>query len=252
MSFALYERRGAVGLVTLNRPDRMNAISHELTDDFVAAMNAAMEDPEVQAVVLTGSGRAFCAGEDMKASVHIDNDDDLREHIESTQQVTRTMLGAEKPIIGAIHGYAVGGGFEWLLNCDIVVAADDLVAFFPEMRLGYFVTGGVTHLLPLALGYQRTMELVLLGERQSAERLERLGLVNFVVPKAEMLDKALEVASRVAENSPFAMRKFKTALNQTLGAALWTAVDHEEEVTIATFKDPWSIERSKKFAEGRG
>ncbi len=83
-----------------------------------------------------------------------------------------------KLVIGAVHGYAVGGGLEWLLNCDLVVAADDLVAFFPEMQLGHFVTGGVTHLLPQAVGHQRAMELFVLGERQDAQALHRLGLVN--------------------------------------------------------------------------
>jgi enoyl-CoA hydratase/carnithine racemase len=97
-------------------------------------------------------------------------------------------------VIGAVHGYAVGGGFEWVLNCDMVVAADSLVCFFPEMALGHFVTGGVTHLLPQALGHQRTMELIVLGERQSAQRLHALGLVNRVVGAEVMLQEAVHLA----------------------------------------------------------
>jgi len=96
-----------------------------------------------------------------------------------------------KLVVGAAHGYAVGGGFEWALNCDLVVAADDLVAFSPEMALGHFVTGGVTHLLPLALGYQRTMELIVLGERQDARALLRLGLVNRVVSAEAMITRRI-------------------------------------------------------------
>ena len=108
------------------------------------------------------------------------------------------MMLADKVIVGAIHGYAVGGGFEWLCNCDMVVAADDLVAFFPEMEWAQFVTGAVTHLLPQAIGHQRAMRLMVPGERQTARDLEALGLVGWVVAREAMLPKALDVAGQVA------------------------------------------------------
>lgn len=247
MAFALYERRGRIGIVTLNRPDRLNAISHALTTDFEAALASAFDDDEARVVILTGAGRAFCSGEDLKESVKTDSADDIRGHIASTQRITRLMLGSDKPVIGAMHGYAVGGGFEWLLNCDIIVASETLVAFFPEMSLGHFLTGGVTHLLPQAIGYQRAMELFLLCERLPAERLERLGLVNMVVPQDQMMPKAFEVAERIASNSPFAMGKLKTALNRQLGAALWKAVDLEQDLTVACFNDPFTVAAAKSF-----
>jgi len=251
MTYALYERRGRIGVVTLNRPDRLNAISHALTADFEVALAKAFADEEALAIVLTGAGRAFCSGEDLKESIKTDSPEAIRGHIASTQRITRLMFGSSKPVIGAMHGYAVGGGFEWLLNCDLIVASETLVAFFPEMSLGHFLTGGVTHLLPQAVGYQRSMELFLLGERQSAERLERLGLVNMVVPQEQMLAKALEVAERVAANSPFAMGKLKTALNQQLGVGLWKAVDLEEDLTVAAFSDPFTIAKSKSFNDAQ-
>ena len=159
------------------------------------------------------------------------------------------MLGSDKPIVGAVHGYAVGGGFEWLLNCDLVVAADDLVAFFPEMDWGQFVTGGVTHLLPLAVGYQRAMELLILGERQSAERLANLGLVNVVVPRAELEAKAMEIAGRVAEKSRLSVGRLKKLINRDLGAQLWRAVDLEQAVTIEAFQRPEVAARVARFTE---
>ena len=126
-------------------------------------------DAAVGAIVLAGAGRAFCAGDDLKEFGQQSADPAATEaHIRGIQQITRDIMFAEKVVVGAVQGYAVGGGFEWMLNCDLVVAADDLVAFFPEMEWAQFTTGGVTHLLPLAVGHQRAMELLVLGERQPA------------------------------------------------------------------------------------
>jgi enoyl-CoA hydratase/carnithine racemase len=250
MSFALYERRGSIGLVTLNRPERLNAISGDLLAAFAAALDEGLADERTAVVVLTGAGRAFCSGDDLKElDRQSASDAAIRAHIAAIQNITRVMLGSDKPIVGAVHGYAVGGGFEWLLNCDLVVAADDLVAFFPEMDWGQFVTGGVTHLLPLALGYQRAMELLILGERQSAERLATLGLVNVVVPRGVLEAKAMEIAARVAEKSRFSVGKLKRIINRDLGAQLWRAVELEETVTIEAFHRPEVAERVSRFSK---
>lgn len=250
MPFALHERRGGVGIVTLNRPERLNAISGALLANLAAALRDALAEPETGAVVLTGAGRAFCSGDDLKEfDLQTESETAVVRHVEAIQAVTRLLLGSDKPVVGAVHGFAVGGGFEWLLNCDLVVAADDLVAFFPEMDWGHFVTGGVTHLLPQAVGYQRAMELLLLGERQSAARLERLGVVNAVVPRAHMLDKAMDYASRIAGKSRFAAGKLKAALNRDLGAALWRAVELEQKITIEAFTHPETMARVRRFAE---
>jgi enoyl-CoA hydratase/carnithine racemase len=250
MTFALYERRGSIGVVTLNRPERLNAISGDLLAAFAAALHASLADAQTAAVVLTGAGRAFCSGDDLKEfDRQTASDTAIRVHIAAIQDITRTMLGSDKPIVGAVHGYAVGGGFEWLLNCDLVVAADDLVAFFPEMDWGQFVTGGVTHLLPLAVGYQRAMELLLLGERQSAERLAQLGLVNLVVPRGKLDATAMEVAAKVAEKSRFSVGRLKRLINQDLGAQLWRAVELEQAATIEAFQRPEVAERVARFQQ---
>ena len=148
-----------------------------------------------------------------------------------------------------MHGFAVGGGFEWLLNCDLTVAADDLVAFFPEMALGQFVTGAVTHLLPLAVGYQRAIELIVLGERQSAARLCQLGLVNWVVTRERMMARALEVAEQAAKKSRFSVGRLKRLINSELSVALHTALNLEEGTTIESFQRAEAKERVKNFTE---
>jgi enoyl-CoA hydratase/carnithine racemase len=248
MSYALYERQDQAGIVTLNRPERLNAISGALLADFAQALESGIADDSA-VLVLTGAGKAFCSGDDLKEfDAQSESPAAIRSHIEAIQRITELMLGCDKPIVGAIHGYAVGGGFEWMLNCDIVVAADDLVAFFPEFDWAQFVTGGVTHLLPQAIGYQRAMELFLLGERQSAERLERLGLVNFVVPVDALQARAFAVAEQIAGKSRYSIAKLKTLLNKQLGQQLWSAVKLEQDITIEAFARREVGERVARFA----
>jgi enoyl-CoA hydratase/carnithine racemase len=248
MTFATYERFDDIGTVTLNRPERLNAISGDLLSAFTGALEAGIADPDAAVLILTGAGRAFCSGDDLKEfDLQSRSHGSIRAHIVAIQNITRLMLGCDKPIVGAVHGFAVGGGFEWMLNCDLVVAADDLVAFFPEMDWGQFVTGGITHLLPLSIGYQRTMELVLLGERQSATRLERLGLVNEVVEKVALQARAREIAKKIASKSRYAVGRLKKLINQDLGAGLWHAVTLEEAATIEAFSRDETAQRSQRF-----
>lgn len=254
MSFATYTRAPGdpVGIVTLNRPERLNAISGSLLADLQAAISEGMTDDEAAALVMRGEGRAFCAGDDLKEfDLQTQNASSIQAHIRSIQQITRLMMGGDKPIVGAVHGFAVGGGFEWLLNCDIVVASDDLIAFFPEMDWGQFVTGGVTHLLPLAVGHQRSMELLLLGERQTAQGLKGLGLVNRVVAREAVLPEAVDLARRIAGKARFSVSRLKRLVNLDLAVGLWRALDLEENVAIQSFGQPEAAERVKRFAQRR-
>jgi enoyl-CoA hydratase/carnithine racemase len=126
---------GPVSIVTLQRPERLNAINADLLRDLNAQLQAAQADAGTR-------GRAFCAGDDLKAfDEQAATPASMAQMCEDIQRITRTLMGGPKLVVGAVHGYAVGAGFEWLLNCDLVVAADDLVAFLPEMRLGHFVSG---------------------------------------------------------------------------------------------------------------
>ncbi|MGD8430023.1 MAG: enoyl-CoA hydratase/isomerase family protein [Ectothiorhodospiraceae bacterium] len=252
MTTVTYERSGRVATVSLNRPERLNAISTGLVEDLHQALVEAHADESTDVIVLRGEGRAFCAGDDLK-----EFDDQARNpatvdrHVLGIQQITRDLMFGPKFVVGAIRGYAVGGGFEWMLNCDLTVAGDDLVAFFPEMDWGQFVTGGVTHLLPLAVGYQRAMELLVLGERHSAEDLLRLGLVNRVVPAAAVDDRAREIAERVAGKSSKSVADLKRLVTRGTSSALVAALEQEQERTLAAFRRPEARERVKRFEERR-
>jgi len=249
MSFVTLATDGAVSVVTLNRPDRLNAIGTALMSDLHEALSAAQADPATGAIVFAGAGRAFCAGDDLKEfEAQAASEDSMREMGERIQQITIDLMLGPKLVVGAAHGYAVGGGFEWLLNCDMVVAADDLVAFFPEMSLGHFVTGGVTHLLPRAVGMQRAMELIVLGERQDAVALHALGLVNRVVPRDAMLPTAMALANQIASRSRIATAHLKRVVHTPM---LRAALDSEREAALACFANPDTAQRIAQLAQGR-
>src|SRR5581483_5477967 len=191
----------------------------------------------------------FCAGDDLtEFDLRTRDEGALEGHVARLQQVSQNLLLSPKLVIAAAHGYAVGGGFTWMLNCDLVVASEDLVAFFPEMEWGRFPTGGITHLLPLALGYQRAMQLLVLGERQSAARLAELGLVNWVVPRDELLPRAITVAEQVIGKSRFAVGRLKRVINAELTGALAHAQRLEQEATIQAFNRDEAAERVARFA----
>ncbi len=251
MSYATHHTDGTISVVTLNRPERLNAIGAALMADLHDALTHAQTEPTTRAIVFTGAGRAFCAGDDLKEfAEQAKSPQAIAQTCESIQQITRDIMFGPKLVIGAVHGYAVGGGFEWLLKCDLVIAADDLIAFFPEMALGHFVTGGVTHLLPQLVGHQRAMELMVLGERQDANALQRLGIVNRVVPAAELLSRAMDMARQVAQRSLLATSQLKRALTSEVNGQLVAALEVERRAAVACFASADTAQRVEARALG--
>ena len=252
MKYVTLTRDGPISIVTLNRPERLNAIGLELLKDLHEALVAAQIDTQTGVIVLTGAGRAFCAGDDLKEfAEQTASSAAVIETCERIQQITRDIMFGPKLVIGAVHGFAVGGGFEWMLNCDMVVAAQDLVAFFPEMALGHFVTGGVTHLLPQTLGHQRAMELIVLGERLDGAALHQLGLVNRVVSADAVLATAMTLAHQVASRSRLATSQLKRVMTTQPGAQLVGALEHERHAAIACFSDPETAKRIADFTRAK-
>jgi enoyl-CoA hydratase/carnithine racemase len=251
MSYATLAADGLVSIVTLDRPERLNAIGTQLLADLHWALSKAQADPATRAIVLTGAGRAFCAGDDLKEfGEQSRSADAIAATCEAIQQITRDIMMGPKLVIGAAKGYAAGGGFEWVLNCDMVVAGESLVCFFPEMELGHFVTGGVTWLLPRMLGHQRAIELMVLGERQDADALLRLGIVNRVVADSELMPAALALARAVAQKSTFATSRLKKALTSDLGQ-LERALEIERAAAAQCFANSETAERVTAFVKTR-
>jgi enoyl-CoA hydratase/carnithine racemase len=239
---------GGVTVITLNRPHRLNAIVPELLEDVIAALQAADRDPGVRAVVLTGAGRAFCSGDDLKDFGSQAGDEvSTRAYIERIQDVTRAMTLGDTPVVGAIRGWAVGGGLEWVINCDFAVAAAETRFFFPEISWGVFVTGGVTELLPRLVGLQRARELIMLGERFDAAQALAWGLVWKVVSDADLMPQALALARRIAALPPGPVRDLRRILARRTGGGLDAAMAMETAATVRGFLDPETAKRIATF-----
>jgi enoyl-CoA hydratase/carnithine racemase len=201
------ERRGAVTILRLNRPEARNALNPELLTAIGLAMVAAEDDPETRAVVLTGTGeKAFCAGMDLRAFAEGGGAGGSPEGMQGFARFTGGDIAV--PIVGAANATAVAGGFELLLGCDVVVASEAASFGLPEVKRGLFAAGGGVFLstrIPLAVA----LELTLTGDLIGAPRALSLGLINEVVPPAEVLDAAVALAERIARNGPLALRATK-------------------------------------------
>lgn len=242
------EAGDGVRLVTLNRPHRLNAIVEELLDDLIAALRAADAAPGVRCIVLTGAGRAFCSGDDLKEfGAQAGDATSTRAYIERIQDVTRAMVLGDTPVVGAIRGWGVGGGLEWVINCDFAVVAEGTRFFFPEVSWGVFVTGGVTELLPRLVGLQRARELILLGERFDAAQAASWGLVHKVVPDAALMPEALALARRIAALPPGPVRDLRRILARRDGGGLHAAMAAETDATVRGFLDPETAKRIAAF-----
>lgn len=243
------DQEGGVRLITLNRPHRLNAINPELLDALVAALLAADSDPGVRCIVLAGAGRAFCAGDDLKEFASQSTDAaTTRAYVEQIQGVTRAILFGETHVVGAVHGWAAGGGLEWTINCDFAIAAEGTRFFFPEIAWGLFVTGGVTDLLPRLVGLRRARELILLGEKFDAAQALDWGLLHKVAPEAEVLGEALALARRIAGLPAAQARDLKRALGRR--AEVEAAMAAETEATVRAFLDPQTGRRIAAFGGG--
>jgi enoyl-CoA hydratase/carnithine racemase len=236
-----------VRTITLNRPDRLNAMNHALVRDVAEAFTDANNDGATKAMIFTGAGRAFCAGDDRREHVHPETEAEAREFVEAIQDATRAIVFGEKPVVGAINGWAVGGGFEWAINCDFSIWAESARAFFPEVSLNLFATGGVTALLPALVGLNTAREMLFLGEKYDAPTLKQLGVAWKVVPDAAVMTEAQAVARKLAALPPLSVRAMRRTLYRTATTDLATALQLESDATVKGFLDPETTRRLKNF-----
>jgi len=195
----IYEKRGNIGIISLNRPDRLNALNPDLMRDLRDVLEEARKDEEVRVVILKGEGRAFCAGADVKevpaASRDVYQD---RTNRMLLQDIGRAFVKVDKPIIAAIRGYAIGAGFEFAINSDIRIVAEDAKFGFAEASVGATITTAAHQLLPRIVGLGKAKELMFTGDFIDAKEAERIGLANKVVPLEELDNAAMEMAKKIA------------------------------------------------------
>jgi enoyl-CoA hydratase len=204
--------------LTLNRPAKLNALDGPLVAELVAAMDAADADPEVRVIVLAGSGRAFSAGYDLteESEGGISGPVAWRDALAVDVAATLRLLDSPKPVIAQVHGYALAGGLELAMACDLIVAADGTRLGEPEIRYG---SAPVTLLMPYLIGQKKTRELLLTGDLIDATEAERIGLINRVVPEARLAAEVDALADRLARTPPEVMAPTKRMLNRAMDAA---------------------------------
>jgi len=239
--------RHGVRTICLNRPESLNAMNRQLIDDVTRAFDDANEDESTRVIVFTGAGRAFCAGDDRRQHRHPVDEREARELVEAIQRATRSISLGAKPVVGAINGWAVGGGFEWAINCDFPIWAESARAFFPEVSLGVFVTGGVTSLLPALVGLNKAREMLFLGQRYGARELGEIGVAWRVVGDDHLVDEANGVARHLAGLPAASVQAMKRVLNSGYAGDIESALSMETEVTVARFLDPETTHRMKDF-----
>jgi enoyl-CoA hydratase len=228
-----YRREKNVGIITLNRPERLNAINPDLLNGLISQLNVAREDEDVVSVILTGAGRSFCAGEDLKETQSGKSLSQWTKEIDALQETQRIILQLGKPLIAAIRGYAVGGGLEFALSCDIRIAAQDAKFGFPETGVGLTITSAGTKLISQLVGLGKAKELVFTGEIIDAQQALQIGLVNKVVSEAQLLDTALNMCERIGRNSPLSLRLSRMALDQGLHSSFEQILELEAEHLLA-------------------
>ncbi|GAA1656765.1 enoyl-CoA hydratase/isomerase family protein [Actinoplanes couchii] len=224
-----YEFLNGVARIHLNRPGRLNAVVPALVEDLLAALDRARAD-DAPVVVLAGRGRAFCSGADLKEPVPVETLPQTRARLERIQEVTRRIRNHPGVVIAAVHGYALGAGLEFALACDLVVADEPAAFGFPEVGVGFSVTGGVSRLLPHLVGLAKARELLLFGERVHAPEAKEIGMIGWVAPAGEHEALAGELAVKLVERPRAALQLAKRVLDlgtdSTLEQALAVEVDH--------------------------
>ena len=204
----------AITTIQLNRPEKLNAVDREMLEVLDAEVNRLHQDESVRVVVLEGNGeRAFCVGADLN---HIATFDpaDIRKWVNDGNRVLSRLANLPVPVIAAIHGYAVGGGLEFALACDLRIVSEDSSFGLPEITHGWFPGWGGTHRLLHIIGESKAKEMVFLGERIDAQTAHSLGLVNRVVPRGNLAAEAKQIAESLAQKSPVAVRAAKAALTR--------------------------------------
>ena len=244
----LTERRGKVGLITLNRPEALNALNSQLIGDLSQAIDEFEADDGVGCMVIIGSPKAFAAGADIKEMQDKTFIEAYKENfISSWERVTH----ARKPVIAAVGGYALGGGCELAMMCDFIIAADNAKFGQPEITLGIIPGAGGTQRLTRLIGKSKAMDMILTGRMMDAEEAERSGLVSRVVPADALLDEAMKAADKIADFSLPATMVAKEAVDKALETTLAEGVHFERRIFHALFATEDQKEGMAAFAEKR-
>ncbi len=242
MSEVLTNQDGQVLRIVFNRPERMNAVNEALYQRTMDALTVADENPDIRCVVLSGNGRAFCAGADLKAHKSGERTRAQREaYIMLGQGVCEKIQRLKKPVIAEVHGYAIGGGAEIATSADFLVMAEDAQLSFPEVSIGTYIGGGVSERLPRLVGLRNATRLLLQGNRFTGKECLEMGLVNFAPAMEDLKATTQTLVDLIVKNAPLPMARLKSAINFP---------DAPEKLFRQEADDLLTIMESRDWAEG--
>jgi enoyl-CoA hydratase len=244
----IYEKKEGVAIITLNRPQVLNAMNKQLWLDMERALSDALEDDAVRVLVFTGTGRAFSTGADLKDSKGRSLKS-YRDYLVHLQEISRRIIRYPKPTIASVNGFALGSGYELALACDIRIAAEGAKFGSPEAKVSSSVTGGAMRLVQDLVGPGKARELLFTCEYIDGKEAERIGLVNKAVPAEQLMEETMAMARKIAANSLFSINVIKKGLNMASEVSLEALMDYEIEGCLATVSAPERIEKLEEFAD---
>jgi enoyl-CoA hydratase len=250
MEQLLFEEKGPVAIITFNREEKLNAMNTPIVKGLIQLLDYVDKSKDIRAVILTGKGKAFVAGADIEEY----SDQTVIEFTDYQKRSRKMFEGIEfnkKPVIAAVNGYALGGGFELVLACDLVIASSKAKMGLPEIHLGLLPGGGGTQKLARIIGRNWAKEMLMTGRRLTAEEAYNLRIVNSVVEPEELLEKALELANELAEKSPFALSEMKGLVNQGIESHLEVGLSLECSSLSNLFHTEDAHEGIRAFVEKR-
>jgi len=250
----IVEKLENVGRITLNRPDQLNAVTRKTLEELERALREFSKDPDVRTVILTGAGeKAFCAGADLKGGIFTPKTDSVQgaKLARLGQEFTEMIERYEKPVIAAVNGFALGGGCEIVLACDMIVASENAQFGQPEINVGLIPGWGGTQRLPRLVGRNKAKGLIFTGDRIVAKEAERIGIVNKVLKPAELQQAALELARKLASKSPIMLRLAKQAVNRGIEMDLKSGLAEEVKAFRVCFTTQDFKEGLTAFMEKR-
>ena len=244
----LYDKADHIATIKLNRPRVLNAMNKQLWLDLRAALDVAVSDPGVNVLVITGEGRAFSTGADLKDSKGR-TITAYRDYLEHLQEISRQLIRFPKATVAAVNGYALGSGYELALACDIRVAAESAQFGSPEARVSSSVTGGAMRLLSDLVGSAKAKEIFFTAENIPGSEAARIGLVNHVVPDEQLMSFTYELAAKIANNSVFSVKLIKKGVNMASEVSLEALMDYEIECCLATVSAPERVKALDDFSQ---